>query len=167
MVDVVSVEFSYPGAKNCSATMTEMIKNYQTAVQSVRELKQRYQRPVWLSEMTFDAGGCSLSSGSYTLLTGAGFDNSSPNYAWQSNMIKSMFEVVACNLSKDLEGLAIGTFLPWLEATWARYPRTSADLAFAKFATLGYSLYGNTSAQSTISEYLSNPWGWSARLSCT
>lgn len=164
LVDIVSVNFYPSSTPACSALVTQIVPAYQTAVNSVKTLSQLYKKPIWLDEMDFETVGCNYYSGAnttYTLLMSGGLSTTmTPNYAWQSNSIRAVFETVAGNLNNEVSGMTFGTYMPWIQADWIQHPTTDVGKLFNAFDKLGYSLYNNDQAQFTFEEYLGKSWGY-------
>ena len=165
LVDIVSINFNPSSTPLCSALVTQIVPLYQQAVNSIQALSQRYNKPIWLDEMNFETTGCNYNIGSsttYALLMSGGLSASSatPNYGWQSNSIRAVFETVAGNLSTEVSGMTFGTYMPWIQADWAQRPSTDAGRLYNAFDKLGYSLYNNDQAQFTFEEYLGKPWNY-------
>ena len=163
LVDIVSVNFNTSNTPSCSAVVTQIVPLYQQAVNSVKTLKQIYQKPIWLNEMDFETTGCNYTTGAndtYTLLMSGRLSSelSKPNHAWQSNSIRAVFETVAGHLPAEVSGMTFGTYLPWAQADWIQNPTTDVGRLFNTFDKLGYSLYNNDQAQFTFEEYLAKPW---------
>jgi hypothetical protein len=163
LVDIVSISFNPISTPSCSALVTQIVPLYQQAVNSIRTLSQRYQKPIWLDEMDFETVGCNYAAGAndtYTLLMSGRLlsESAKPNYAWQSNSIRAVFETVAGNLSTEVSGMTFGTYMPWSQADWIQNPNNDVGRLFNAFDKLGYSLYNNDQAQFTLEEYLGKPW---------
>lgn len=163
LVDIISINFGPSSTPSCTALVTQIVPLYQQVVNSAKTLSQRYQKPIWLDEMDFETAGCNFPTNStYTMVMSGQLSTASytPNYSWQSNSIRAVFETVAGNLNTQVSGMTFGTYLPWIQADWIQNPTTDAGRLFNAFDKLGYSLYNNDQAQYTIEEYLGKPWGY-------
>ena len=165
LVDIVSVNFSPSNTPSCSLLVTQIVPLYRQAVNSIKSLKQIYQKPIWLDEMDFETTGCNYTAGAndtYNLLMSGRLsaESSKPNYVWQSNSIRAVFETVAGNLSTEVSGMTFGTYMPWSQADWIQNPTNDVGRLFNAFDKLGYSLYNNDQAQFTFEEYLGKPWNY-------
>lgn len=163
LVDIISVNFNPTSTPSCTALVTQIVPLYQQAVNSIKTLSQRYQKPIWLDEMDFETVGCNYASGvnnTYSIVMAGGAPTATPNYSWQSNSIRAVFETVAGNLNTQVSGMTFGTYMPWIQADWIQNPTTDVGKLFNAFDKLGYSLYNNDQAQFTLEEYLGKPWGY-------
>lgn len=165
LVDIVSINFRPVSTPSCSAAVSQIVPLYQQAVSSIKTLSQLYHKPIWLDELDFETIGCNYNANTnstYTMLMSGSLSSASatPNYAWQSNSIRAVFETVAGNASNEVSGVTFGTYMPWIQADWIQNPTTDVGRLFNAFDKLGYSLYNNDQAQFTLEEYLGKPWGY-------
>jgi hypothetical protein len=165
MVDVVSVSIR-PGSKTtCSASVTDIKNSYAVEAGRVSQIRSRYNKPVWLDQITVDVIGCAMpatATSSYQLLLTnqlTAYTATAQNYQWQSNSLRAVFELLASDLLTSVNAIAFGQYIPWLEAAWIQTPQNSTASQFMNYAQFGYSLYSNVQAQKTLQEYLGRPWG--------
>lgn len=163
LVDIISVDFEPTTKPLCSATVLQISAYYQSSINAIKDISQAYRKPIWLDEMDFEVAGCSfdVNTNSYSLIQSGQLSASyAPNYNWQSNNIRAVFEITATSLTDNVSGVVFGTYMPWIQAEWVQHPYGSQGILFNLFDKLGYSLYNNDQAQFTLEEYLGKPWGY-------
>jgi len=91
----------------------------------------------------------------------AGITNvvNSANYSLQSDRITSVF-ALGSSSRQYINGYTFGEYMPWSQAVWIQNASSSNNnnYVWKLFDILGFSLYNNASAQSTLKQFLSQPF---------
>jgi hypothetical protein len=130
----------------------------------IRNISNKYNKKITIdvikistSSMT-DAGDFiwnALMSGDVNTITNA---VNTADYTLQTTRITAVF-ALGSTVRQHINGVAFGEYMPWSQATWIQNAQPSqASHKWKLFDTLGFSLYNNIPAQTTLKKSLSQPF---------
>ena len=96
-----------------------------------------------------------LMSGDINTITNA---VNTADYPLQSARITAVF-ALGSTVRQHINGYAVSEYMPWSQATWIQNAQPGqAGYSWKLFDTLGFSLYNNIPAQTTLKKLLSQPF---------
>lgn len=127
------------------------------AVPYIQAIARNYHKPVVIDNVFVYATPPSYTSNSLWNSVSSGSAASFlPDYVEQVRRYTEFFTYMTL-LKSDVQGFVIGQYMPWIQNVNIQKPVTNIETQFKLFDTIGFSLYNNIQAQTTIQSYLSNP----------
>jgi hypothetical protein len=127
-------------------------------VPKIQALARSYNKPIMIDNVYIYATPPSYASNSLWNSVNSGSVSSFlPDYVEQAKKFNEFFTYTTL-LKSDIQGFAIGAYMPWLQNANIQSPVTNIETQFKIFDTIGFSLYNNIQTQTTIQSYLSKPW---------
>jgi hypothetical protein len=128
-----------------------------TVVPHIHAIAQNYNKPIVIDNVYIYATPPSYASNSLWNSVNSGSVGSFlPDYVEQARKFNEFFTYMIL-LKSDIQGFAIGAYMPWIQSSGIQKPITNIETQFKLWDTLGFSLYNNIQAQTTIQSYLNNP----------
>ena len=126
-----------------------------TVVPHIQAIARNYNKPIMIDNVYIYATPPSYASNSlWNAVMSGNASNFLPDYAEQVRKYNEFFTYMTL-LKSNVQGFVIGQYMPWIQNVNIQKPVTNIETQFKLFDTIGFSLYNNIHAQTTIQSYLS------------
>jgi hypothetical protein len=152
------------GSKDTYALLLQQVNRYQSKDVKLSNLafspgQNAVGTVISLSDYLWGSG-TSAASTSYTATSANGAGIKIDNAIMQA-WITSFFEFVGNYLKDKIDGVSFDQYAPWTEANWIQAPGSHVkSQAYNTYVKSNFFLNQMPAAESIISKYISQDWGW-------